>query len=1373
MRPPSERLEALHRLLDDVTTEREWLGDRESREELAAQWKLARHIATGSIEDRRKWVDNLEDLAESERRVRTDHTGRYPIELLQNAHDACADARIRGKAWFRVTSTALLVANQGVPFSARRIRSLIRLGGSSKKPGDAKHHTIGYKGIGFTSAFEISDAPQIISDGVAFRLDPRLAVQELENVLDVEVSRAPARYFPFPAAPSDWSDDAEEIEELLTDGAVTVVRLPFIQSVEPSEVASSVGEALGPTTLLTMPALDVLDLGSEGRWVKRRGRKLFGGQLQTVSSESEESGSTTWLVVDRRVPVDTATVRALEDPVWSDVKDLQVLVGIPWKRGRPNADSEDPPVHAYFPTDESIGRGILVHGDFFLESNRRHIQKEGAGGKVSQRVAEGVAETIGSLAETIARESPQVMPALLACLAPSEEPQGFGHSIAELLDEALSERPILRSVAGETLVPSTARILGCELPSNEGDDLAAMLSKVPRLVHPDYERAAGHYMKRLGASVVSASEIARRLDAGAAPTYERAVLATAAWWRAVPRWTERGALSAARLLKGVDGRWHVAAELCEPVADVPTLPPGLERATYRPPRSAKAAAFLREELGVATLDLERSLDIVLTAIGDGRYGRNADESRAAHDFVLSVFRRRKAAVRAHDDRGLVPVPVRAWRRGSGSDWRPAAETYFSREWNGHSDLENLYRRFSEREFLATEPPQGARKRRLLTEFYTTLGVASEPRTVAWDGSLWQAPAGWRQHEDVKNAERCPDDHPQTTRDFETAALDRLEELLPDIDVNEARALVSILSRADAPYGSPAKVWCTHSQHRKFVKQPAIGFQRWLLESSAWVPVAGGPTGQVLMKPGEAWVDVNGKALQAVLPQAQVGRAAAKFELPTATRPEPAQLADALATLRQAYPDLSVAPSDVVEGATHLLKKLEAALHRSKGWAPKRVLQTLPAQHAGEPRWSYRPAVQDVRLPSSLPLDMLPFGAWTELARAFSLPAASESVRIATSTENASPATLLGLEFDDKVNLLALLAAKGGDLKALAARLGRLEVLRCDVIETTFAIKGVTETEVRQAHLEAEASRARLFVADPVTDDGRAEVARLLAEYGGAESHREAILLYLVAGPNVLLAFDIGASALDEARAAITRYRREEEEAPPAPAEEQPPRKRDKEPVDSPTTAQEPRDPKAGAAPFPPQIRTAYSPPVGNQSGPADELPPLETVSFGDTEAPRRTKDSGVRPTGARGGTGSSGYASVSGEMRRAVERRAIEVAMKFALENYDCTGVRDVQEENKGWDLEVVDDGGWWPLEVKGFGAGVTAFILSRNELRAAKSRSDYRLLLVTGVAGQSGEIVELVNPGAWLSEEQLEPMSWAIVNWTERVSERHGWTAT
>ena len=60
---------------------------------LSAPWEHLRHQASAISEDVRiKELHHLEDAGRNEDRVRQEDTGRYPMELLQNAHDACADA---------------------------------------------------------------------------------------------------------------------------------------------------------------------------------------------------------------------------------------------------------------------------------------------------------------------------------------------------------------------------------------------------------------------------------------------------------------------------------------------------------------------------------------------------------------------------------------------------------------------------------------------------------------------------------------------------------------------------------------------------------------------------------------------------------------------------------------------------------------------------------------------------------------------------------------------------------------------------------------------------------------------------------------------------------------------------------------------------------------------------------------------------------------------------------------------------------------------------------------------------------------------------------------------------------------------------------
>jgi hypothetical protein len=1387
LRASNPQLLRLRRMLSDADFHDEWSGDAETRRALTSEWLLAQHVANGKQGHREKYAQNLEDSTESEKRIRVDHAGRYPVELLQNAQDACADARIRGKAWFRVTDTALLVGNQGVPFTADRVVSLVRLGATTKQPGDPKHHTIGYKGIGFTSVLDVSERPQIISHGVAFSLDGILAKEELGRILALPISRAPSRYFPFPLTPTDWEDDAEAVTELLSSGAVTVVRLPFREEMDPSEVRQRLAAVLVPTTLLLMPALDALDCGDGRCWTRTRGRKLAGGQVHHMRSADGERES--WLVAERRVPVAAEVVHALEDDVWSKVRDLHLLVGVPWADGQPApALEQHPSIHAYFPTDDSAGRGILIHGDFFLASNRLRIHSVGAGGTISEAVAQGVVELTGDLAEAFCDERPERMPGLLACLAKQAPPQGFGELVSKLLDEHLAERLILRTVRGRPVTPKQASIVGVDMPLRELTDFTMMLGSIGRLVAPEFEQTARQWLRELGATPITGPDVTLYLTAQHAPSYARAVLAVAGWWRQAWRSAGYTTLERIRILQSTDGEWSRASQLCEPVDGVPALPAGLQRKTYRPPADPAAAKFVEEKLNVDQLDLERSLDLVLGAVSNGSYGRDAQQRQAVHDFAAAVFRQDKAVLAAHESRGLVPVPVRRWRRGPAKEWCEAADVYFSRDWTGTPDLEWLYRRFGKPEFLAVEPPRERRRLSQARDFYSSLGVAAGPRHLEETGTMWNAPNEWRRQDAVQSATRCPDEHPQSAREYRYEILDRLPELLEGIDVREARALVNVLAREQDPFGAEATIACMHSAHRGTGGRRTIGYQRLLLESKAWVPVQGDPLGRDIVRPLEAWVHVNGKALKACLPQAEVAKTAAeKLALPAASKPTAPAVIAALFALHKAYPGLDSAPRDVVEGATLLLQRIEVALSRAGKSAAEVETPPFPVHNAGIPVWADRPIVPDISLPVELPIDVLPPGIWENVGRTFDLPLASTRVDVAIEPVEAADAELRGLTRSDRVGLTALLAAKGADVQTVARRLGRLQVMRCKAIPITFIAGDSTVVQDREVHLDERGEdSARLYVVEPFSEASRATVADMLAAYLGAPEQRETVLLWLAVGEELLSVLAVSPAGMDEAEEAILRYARSEDQGMPArrqassqpsdraaPEEPEQPTPRKREPAGhGGATAKSSAVGGGEPPPDPSPIRTTYAPPQSSR--------PTDAVVIGsdganvffaappDVGGP--IMPSGTRPSGAWGGTGRSGSASVSAETRRAAEESAIYVAKRYAREKLHCVDVRDVQEANKGWDLEFVFEDAWWPVEVKGFGGGANAFILTRNEVAASKTNSLYRVLLVTGTQKGAGEIIEIVNPGAWLVEEDLDAMSWAIRNWRDRATVQNRW---
>jgi hypothetical protein len=362
------------------------------RRALQRPWEHLQHQrAASSVEVRIQELHRLEDAGRNEDRVRQEYTGRYPMELLQNAHDACADAGHVGPVQFVVTDSALLVANEGVAFTADRITSLLRHGSSEKALGRGSRATIGYKGVGFDAVFEICDRPQVISQTARFGFDGDRARTAILEALGETPEAVPIRYFPFLLDEAEWEEDRDAVEALLASGAVTVIRLPFRRGLTAHRVRRDLEESLPPEVLLFAHAVNTLEIRWQSltvRWQRTIGRRVGVGQLIHLHSETE--GSRSWLAATSMVPLPRALRDELRDPLWALVPRVSVAVALPWRKGRGiNAHASAMPVHVYFPTEDQLGRALLLHGDFYVSSSRRRIETRGSGGRVSELVAEG------------------------------------------------------------------------------------------------------------------------------------------------------------------------------------------------------------------------------------------------------------------------------------------------------------------------------------------------------------------------------------------------------------------------------------------------------------------------------------------------------------------------------------------------------------------------------------------------------------------------------------------------------------------------------------------------------------------------------------------------------------------------------------------------------------------------------------------------------------------------------------------------------------------------------------------------------------------------------------------------------------------------
>jgi len=88
--------------------------------------------------------------------------GSFLMEFVQNADDA----KSKSLAIY-IEEDRIRISNDGEPFSEEDVKSICKVGRSSKTPKDY----IGYLGVGFKAVFLISESPEIYSGGFRFKFD--------------------------------------------------------------------------------------------------------------------------------------------------------------------------------------------------------------------------------------------------------------------------------------------------------------------------------------------------------------------------------------------------------------------------------------------------------------------------------------------------------------------------------------------------------------------------------------------------------------------------------------------------------------------------------------------------------------------------------------------------------------------------------------------------------------------------------------------------------------------------------------------------------------------------------------------------------------------------------------------------------------------------------------------------------------------------------------------------------------------------------------------------------------------------------------------------------------------------------------------------
>jgi hypothetical protein len=1026
------------------------LGERDS-------W--LREQAGLTAASRAQTVRDLEDSGRREEDTQRDYVGRYPIELLQNAHDACADAGVKGTVAYILSDEALIVANQGKAFDARRVGSLVRQG-MSEKAQRRRKRTIGYKGVGFSAVFEVSASPQVImANGLSFGFDRGRAKTLVEQHLRKCPRTVAARNFPFRLSAGDWAADAAVIDELFARGFVTAVRLPLRPDIAIEEVAELLDEQIHAEALVFLPSVRRIEFhrdGSVRAYESSSGVRVGIGRVVHVDALVEGGRERkSWLMRSGNVVVTREEVEALDDPVWADVAELRATIALPWANRTIDATSSPTPIHLYFPTAETTGRACLIHGDFHVDTGRSHIFEKGPSGDLNRKLAAAVAERAAELAESVASRHGA---GLLAVLAPTGTPSAFGAVLNEELDARLRAAKIVRPADGSPPRRPNEMKFVSDREVQLDERLMGLMTKRADLVRVGDYQANGviEILKGLGVGILTSEETARRVTvARASVPYEKA-LALLRDWIDSKGLQSAGALieilRERRILKDVDDGWCPPAIAVVSIDGVPPLPSALRRVELKPVRSERARMLL-EVLEVKPMGPADAITFINRALDQQTFGVEDGDKQELHDWLLALFRANPDALKQRLPlKGRAPVLARD-ADGTTGQWAHANAIYFGGGWGDlGGQMEIVYGGDNEPRFLAGD---GNAASKTLKDFYAVLGVQRLPRLRKPVPPHASQASKWRQSDPVLAKASCPDGHTHSEQMLECWVLDRLDPILARVQVDPifAEAFNELLARLPKPYGDDAIFTCENVNHRNKANPRAVlGFQRWRLQNALWVLVVNDPAGRTQRAPTRVWRGVPRSQATLLLPRAKLSPAPESFEFIQWDRPSVDDLEHALADLRDAFPDLDIAPAEAKDTAEVLLHKLESALSDNEEREPL----FLPGTINGRRTWVDDGVVLDLPGLGDVPeLPIVHVAPASRIRAAYKLQGAHERLdeRILPGNPVERPPLL---DPHRRAAIVALLTRRGATRRELARRvavLREVQVARIDV-EVTLS-KGQT------------------------------------------------------------------------------------------------------------------------------------------------------------------------------------------------------------------------------------------------------------------------------------------------------------------------------
>jgi len=290
--------------------------------------------------------------ARSAERAAKDHVGRWLFELLQNSDDAKAS-----EVLMLIRSNTLYVADNGEGLKPEAVSAICGTDFSDKAVG-----TIGRKGVGFKSVYEVTRHPQLITvNGEGIEFNPNRAKAWLQKH-KLEDGYVPYQWIPFYLTWDEVQRQDPQISIFKT--YKTVVRFCDIAPGEKHRVQQLL-EEWPPHSLFAFRYLRRIK--APGLEVDLRDRNSF------------------WSLDDSRgqIPYKWCVKKLTEHPsdhllegIGADERraisedGVSIIIAAPFENDYLMPTTEYLPVHVFYPTEQKGPVRLLLHAEFLVKSDR-------------------------------------------------------------------------------------------------------------------------------------------------------------------------------------------------------------------------------------------------------------------------------------------------------------------------------------------------------------------------------------------------------------------------------------------------------------------------------------------------------------------------------------------------------------------------------------------------------------------------------------------------------------------------------------------------------------------------------------------------------------------------------------------------------------------------------------------------------------------------------------------------------------------------------------------------------------------------------------------------------------------------------------------